>query len=426
VNPFDLVIQHSALNFSVSLIVLISIGAAQIKYSGIPYISEKAQKLMKKVLSVILAWSFGIIIHGILYLIREENLLSQSSNLSGTESGNSVTTVIFIFDLLVTEVICFIFVNEFSFFEIFSLEIDDFPRLPLIEPLTPVDYAAPKMDLNIRVEDLVFKEEFSGDRNKMGTLFIGLFKDQEVLIRKLHLSRINNYVTEKIYEDLASLSSICCPHFSSPLGVCIHGEYVEIVLSYFKQGSLFHNLHKKRITYNEKLKIAREIAFCVKIIHNMEQVHGHLTSLNVMLDGANRAYVTDLGLAHLKKFCAITSGYCNKSAWSSPQILNEAGNVANKASSYDDVYSFGIILWEIITDDTPFPAVNIKKLQNMLNQGFRPGIPVNVDKDLAELMKSCWNIEPKNRPSFDLIHNTLCLVLARENGTESFFSAEGF
>ena len=425
VQPFDLVIQHSVLGFSASLLVIISIAATQVKYSGIPFISDRAQVVMRRVLTVVIAWSLGIIIHGILYLIREQNLLSNSPDLNGTEADNPAASVILISDLLITEVICFVFVNEHSFFEIFSQEIDDFPVLPLIEPLSPLDYAVPKMELNVKPDEVYIENELSSLPNKLGKLLIGRYKGLEVAIRRVNLHRVNNYVIENVYGDLSVLSSICCPHYCQPLGVCVNGEFVDILMPYFRYGSLFSNLQKKHFNYLDKLRIAREIAFCFKIFHTMGQVHGHLTSSNVFIDSAYRAVVSDLGLSHLKKYCGITSKYINKTAWTSPQLFNEAGNVAVKVAKSDDAYSFGIVLWEILTDEVPFPGLSPKQLQTMLNQGYRPGIPGLIDPDLGELMKSCWNIEPASRPSFQLIHNTLCLVLAKEKGTESFFSAEG-
>ena len=61
----------------------------------------------------------------------------------------------------------------------------------------------------------------------------------------------------------------------------------------------------------------------------------------------------------------------------------------------------------------------------MVAEGFRPGIPSIIDGDLVELMKSCWNIDASHRPTLELIHNTICLVIAKEQGYESFYSAEG-
>ena len=423
-NPLDIVIQHSVLCFFISVIVLTAMAVVQCKASGIPYISEKAQVAMKKVLTVVLVWSLGRIIHGVLYLIRERDLIDQNSDLSGISVDNPVPTIILICDLLVTEVLCCIFVVDYSFFQIFLKEIDDFPTVPLIEPLTPVNFSQPKLNLNVTVEELTIERELSTKTHKLGAVFLGVYALQEVAIRKLCLPRINSYLIEKLYEDLNSLTNILCPHYLMPTGLLIQSDIIEIIYPYIPTGSLYAALHSnvQRLSYVQRLMIARETAFCFKVFHDMGRVHGHLTSHNVLIDCHFNAIVTDLGLDHLKKYCGITTGYINKSAWTSPQLLGEGGDVVTKASKSDDIYSFGIVLWEIITGEVPFPSISLKQLKIMITEGFRPGIPRETDKDIAELLKSCWNIEPSSRPSFDLIFNTLCIVESIEEGRDSYYS----
>ena len=64
--------------------------------------------------------------------------------------------------------------------------------------------------------------------------------------------------------------------------------------------------------------------------------------------------VSSLGLLKIKKFAGITKGYSNKSAWSSPEILSQRTNFALIQKPSDDVFSFGVLLWEIFTEEIPF------------------------------------------------------------------------
>ena len=69
-----------------------------------------------------------------------------------------------------------------------------------------------------------------------------------------------------------------------------------------------------------------------------------------------------------------------------------------------------------MTGEIPFPNVSLKQLKLMISEDYRPGIPKECPEDLSELLKSCWNVKPDHRPSFELIHNTLCIILSKEEG----------
>ena len=315
-NPLNIVIQQSVLCFVASLLILTGVGIIQCKYSGIPYISENAQIIMKKVLVVVFVWSLGRIIHGILYLIREKDLINKNSDLSGIDVNNTYPTIILMLDLVVTELICFIFVVDYSFFQTFLKEIDDFPKLSLLEPLTPVEFSQKKLDLSAQEENIHIEYELSSIEHKLGTLYKGTYLSQEVAIRRICIQRINHYIIERLEEDLISLSKILCPHFLMPIALSIRNNIIDIIYPFIPTGSLNLAIHSHytKFTYMQKLKIAREIAFCIKAIHDFGKIHGHLTSHNILLDSNCTISINDLGLDHLKKYCAVTTGYCNKSA----------------------------------------------------------------------------------------------------------------
>ena len=74
-----------------------------------------------------------------------------------------------------------------------------------------------------------------------------------------------------------------------------------------------------------------------------------------------------------------------------------------------DVFSFGIILWELLVRDKPFDEFDIAKseftfqLEDAIISGLRPTIPADCLPKYRELMEDCWNGDPKKRPQFDII-----------------------
>lgn len=83
-----------------------------------------------------------------------------------------------------------------------------------------------------------------------------------------------------------------------------------------------------------------------------------------------------------------------------PQVLSAT------ASTYaSDVYSFGIVAWEVLSRELPWATVRHPRdiyIRVVLNE-LRPDIPADAPKDMADMMRACWAGEPTARPTFSTI-----------------------
>jgi len=90
-----------------------------------------------------------------------------------------------------------------------------------------------------------------------------------------------------------------------------------------------------------------------------------------------------------------------------------------------DVYSFGIILWQMVTGETPFEGMSkAAYMEQVCVDGLRPSIPRDVPKDLATLMQQCWDADPKRRPSCTAILASIDVIIEafeKRGGLLSFF-----
>jgi len=161
-----------------------------------------------------------------------------------------------------------------------------------------------------------------------------------------------------------------------------------------------------------------DIARGVEHLHGYDPpiIHRDLRSPNIFVAGLTaeadcRAKVGDFGLSRVLA-PTLAGGEFNAN-WLAPEVM--------RASQYDgkiDVYSFGIIMWEIVTLKKPFEEYDSKfagKPTSMFKEavigGLRPTIPRGFDADYTQLMKECWNDNPEKRPDFSQIVSRLEIIM---------------
>lgn len=74
----------------------------------------------------------------------------------------------------------------------------------------------------------------------------------------------------------------------------------------------------------------------------------------------------------------------------------------SKGSSYaSDVYSFGIVAWEVLSMEVPWAdeALPFDIFRRVVFRGERPTVPVDAPADLADIVRQCWAGPPKKRPT---------------------------
>lgn len=91
-------------------------------------------------------------------------------------------------------------------------------------------------------------------------------------------------------------------------------------------------------------------------------------------------------------------------------------------TSHSDVWSFGILLFEIVTlGATPYPSISAEQLLKVLSTGYRMEKPNHCHNSLYEVMNSCWHTNPQARPTFDELSTLLQDFLIKEKSTDINF-----
>ncbi|CAN0441159.1 unnamed protein product [Pylaiella littoralis] len=184
-----------------------------------------------------------------------------------------------------------------------------------------------------------------------------------------------------------------------------------LVMELLSGGDLLTLLRESSEPFTEEQsrRIIRDICTGMAFLHSKKTVHGDLKSANVLLDGGGRAKIADFGTSRWTQHTNSTglATYTTKSsqttkmsvAWSAPEVLDSEG------SSYaSDVYSFGIVVWEVTSRKLPWSnKTRVSELVLAVLKGIRPSFHVDTPVDIVDIAKACWCGEPKERTTFRAI-----------------------
>jgi len=206
-----------------------------------------------------------------------------------------------------------------------------------------------------------------------------------------------------------------------------HPKLVEAIGGYFDQNTAYivtelldMNLlqvlqHRSiNLQFNAKLKIAIDVAEAMEFLHSRNVVHRDLKSVNVLVNRYTMvAKVCDFGLSRVIDCTSTLTGNIGTVGWIAPEIFQN-----KQYTEKCDVYSFGIILYELVAQILPFKDVPSFKIPSMVVKGIRPTIPAEVlavtPKDYLDLMKMCWHGTSSKRPSFSAILAKLQALVVKE------------
>uniref|UniRef100_A0A8D2KZC8 non-specific serine/threonine protein kinase n=1 Tax=Varanus komodoensis TaxID=61221 RepID=A0A8D2KZC8_VARKO len=202
------------------------------------------------------------------------------------------------------------------------------------------------------------------------------------------------------------------------LGICNEPEFLGIVTEYMPNGSLNQLLYGKNIypdlAWSLRFRILYEIALGVNYLHNMNPplLHHDLKTQNILLDSDFHVKIADFGLSKWR-MVSMTLSRSEKSMPEGGTIIymppeNYDCNQKTRASVKHDIYSYAIIMWEVMSRKQPFEdVINPLQIMYTVSQGKRPdtsedylSLDIPYRGLMISLMECGWAQNPDERPSF--------------------------
>ncbi|XP_065178459.1 uncharacterized protein LOC135809116 [Sycon ciliatum] len=291
-----------------------------------------------------------------------------------------------------------------------------------------------------------------------GEVWLATYRDMPVAVKKLKAVQIDPRSRLDFEREVALMKTIRHPNIVMFLGAGLHQNQPFIVVEFMARGPLSSLIRNLSIPVNlsQKVRWALDVAKGMHYLHSLmpPRIHRDLKTSNLLLSECWVAKVADFGTARLVSdvssrspvapideededgmreasqyglstsprgaasfdcesiglLHSTNSALMTRNAgtllWCSPEIL--AGKPYGAST---DVYSFGVILWELCSRKVPFSEFPdfkwMSKISDAVEAGRRPTIPEDCQADLSELMQQCWHHDPEQRPTFKDIVRTL-------------------
>ncbi|KAJ6836060.1 putative receptor protein kinase TMK1 [Iris pallida] len=327
------------------------------------------------------------------------------------------------------------------------------PNLPqdnvhVVEPVNMVI----KMELLREVTNNFSPDNILG-RGGFGTVYGGQLHDGTLIaVKRMEAAAMGSKGTNEFKSEISVLTKVRHRHLVSLLGYCLEGNEKILVYEYMPQGTLSRHLFGwskaglKPLEWMRRLSIALDVARGVEYLHSLANqtfIHRDLKPSNILLGDDMRAKVADFGLVRLApegKHCSVETRLAGTFGYLAPEYA-VTGRVTTKA----DVFSFGVILMELVTGRKALDESQAEENVHLVswfrrmyhnNETFPQAIDPTIDiadKEtlssvliVSELAGHCCARDPHQRPDMGYAVNIISSLVEHWKPSECDQNDDGY
>ncbi|XP_011480834.1 mitogen-activated protein kinase kinase kinase 10 isoform X2 [Oryzias latipes] len=251
-----------------------------------------------------------------------------------------------------------------------------------------------------------------------GKVYRGVWRGEEVAVKAARQDPDEDIsvTAESVRQEARLFWILRHPNIIALRGVCLREPNLCLVMEYARGGALSRALAGKKVPPRVLVNWAVQIATGMDYLHNQAFVpiiHRDLKSNNILIlqpvernDLSGKTLkITDFGLArewHQTTKMSAAGTY----AWMAPEVIK-----LSLFSKSSDVWSFGVLLWELLTGEVPYREIDALAVAYgvAMNKLTLP-IPSTCPEPFAQLLTECWSPNPHSRPSFSSILRRLLTI----------------
>ncbi|KAK8551739.1 hypothetical protein V6N12_040363 [Hibiscus sabdariffa] len=286
----------------------------------------------------------------------------------------------------------------------------------------------------LEIDTTLLKYESKLTSSSYGDLYKGTFCGQDVAIKVLRTGHLNENLRKEFTQEVNIMRKIRHKNVVQFIGACTSPPTLCIVTEFMSGGNIYDLLHKQKSGFKLPflLKVAIDVSKGMSYLHQNSIMHRDLKAANLLMDENGVVKVADFGVARVQAQPGVMTAETGTYRWMAPETMtalminiiclssfNQLSDILSalgpwkviEHKPYDhkaDVFSFGVVLWELLTGKLPYE--NLTPLQaavGVVQKGLRPVIPKHTHPNLVELLERCWQQDPSLRPEFSEISNIL-------------------
>lgn len=282
-----------------------------------------------------------------------------------------------------------------------SLEELGVPMNQIVEEELKIPELQDNINLIVDRADYEFNKKIGTGQS--GEVYLARNKKTGALaaVKVLKRTTIPKIQLDAILREVSILKALNHKNLLKAVGYTNSSPYW-ILTEYMSNGSLFNAFqHKKsELTPTRRSLIAYDIANGLSYLHLFGFIHRDMKSLNILLDENFRAKICDFGMTRSIDQSSPMTGMIGSSHWMAPEVLLSKPNYNEKA----DVYSFGIILYELLTLKQPFGNLSPAEISRLVaKKGNTLELPEDTPRGLKRLISDCLKYDSRSRPSMERV-----------------------
>eukprot|EP00877_Chromochloris_zofingiensis_P013896 jgi/Chrzof1/8760/Cz03g23150.t1 len=273
-------------------------------------------------------------------------------------------------------------------------------------PGTPAGGSPAPDDWEIDISQLHIDAKVAA--GSFSNLYKGFYCGQEVAVKILKELQDDASQYQEFLQEVSIMRKVRHKNVVQFIGACTRKPNLCIVFEYMSGGSVYDYIRREGpLKLSQILKVAVEVSRGMDYLHQRKIIHRDLKAANLLLDENHTVKIADFGVARIIECNGHMTAETGTYRWMAPEVIEH--------KPYDekaDVFSFGVVLWELLTSKIPYSDMTpLQAAVGVVQKGLRPAIASHCPQALADIMTACWDAAPQHRPTFKELTPRLQLLL---------------